>query len=415
MFNDRYSIFDYYRGLLKKVTDEIVNETDATIIWTNPEELAEYYFSKYRLSPVEFDDSREASWELQKYTKTIYAREREDVYQRQGDLNNYECEKVKVELPILSNTNIQTIADLQSSQYSIGYSLKEFNFLHDVITFHFETKWYWFNMSDDQIASTLESKVNNIKQSISRKNNDIDEENIKFKQNIQSFIQERVQKLKNDQTKLLSLTTKINIPLKKKENASARRIELNQNPIIKKIKPSASLPEEYTLDSSKVLDIIAFMDNQGKQFEKTPKAYESLWEEDLRDIFLVNLNSIFEWKATGETFSKKGKSDIYLNIDKGNILIFECKIRKWEVVYKKTIDQLRWYLTRRHNYWIMITFTKNKDFSEILSQMKSIIESSKSYIRWYKKINETHFVSVHNIEGDSKEVEVHHLFYNLYA
>lgn len=39
-------------------------------------------------------------------------------------------------------------------------------------------------------------------------------------------------------------------------------------------------------------------------------------EEALRDVLLVSLNSIFEGKATGETFSKRGKTDIYLNINK---------------------------------------------------------------------------------------------------
>ena len=41
---------------------------------------------------------------------------------------------------------------------------------------------------------------------------------------------------------------------------------------------------------------------------------------------MVVLNAIFSGKATGETFSNKGKTDIYLNIEKGNILVFECKI-----------------------------------------------------------------------------------------
>jgi len=63
----------------------------------------------------------------------------------------------------------------------------------------------------------------------------------------------------------------------------------------------------------------------------------------------------------------------------------------------------------------MITFCKNKNFSEILNQIEQILKNSQSYIGGYKKINETHFVSRHFIENDTKEVEIHHLFYNLYV
>jgi Holliday junction resolvase len=130
---------------------------------------------------------------------------------------------------------------------------------------------------------------------------------------------------------------------------------------------------------------------------------------------LSTLNSIFEGKATGETFSKKGKTDIYLNIDKGSILVFECKIWAGEKLYQETIDQVRRYLTWRHNFGVMITFAKNKDFSNILKNAKETIQNSTSYVSGFRVIDETHFISIHKIEDDGKEVEIHHLFYNLHV
>ena len=79
------------------------------------------------------------------------------------------------------------------------------------------------------------------------------------------------------------------------------------------------------MDREKVIDIIKLIDNQCLQFEKTPKTYNKFDEPNLRDLILANLNSVFEGKATGETFNSNGKTDIYLNIDKGNILVAECK------------------------------------------------------------------------------------------
>jgi len=208
---------------------------------------------------------------------------------------------------------------------------------------------------------------------------------------------------------------KINIPLKPKENEAVTRIKLDPKPLVKKVKPNPKLPEEYVLDRSKVLDIITVIDNQGRQFEKTPKTYKDFDEDGLRDVILVSLNSLFEGKATGETFSHKGKTDIYLNIDKGNVLICECKIWGGQALYHKTIEQLLGYLTWRHNFGIMITFAKQKNFSKILADTQTTIQGHTSYRSGFQKVTENHFLSHHKIDQDeAKDVEIHHLFYNLY-
>lgn len=414
MFRNRPLISNYYRTSLEKIRSEITRENDATIIGTSINKLSEYYFQKYALPPILFDETQESSWEHEKYTKTIRAHEREEFHQSEGDLD-FECEKVRVEIPILLNDNVKTITDLRSSTYSVSYSENDFFFLHDKIGFSLETKGYGFSYDENKIAQNIKSKIGEIKQLVSRKNSDIEGENAKLKQDITRIISERTQKLKQDEEKISSLTKMIGIPLKKRENPVAKNIRLSQKPIVKKVKPSPTQPEEYVLSSDVVIGIISFLDNQGKQFEKTPKSYETLGEEALRDILLVNLNAIFEGKATGETFSKKGKSDIYLNIDKGSILIFECKIWKGEELYHDAIDQLRKYLTWRHNFGVVITFVRNKGFSDVIEKMEEVIQKNKSYINGYRKIDETHFVSNHVVEEDKKEVEVHHLFYNLYA
>ena len=371
MFRNRVTISDYYRQSFEKVKSDILRENDSTVIGTNVSELSEYYFEKYALQPIVIDDKQEITWDPKKYVKTIYAHEREEFYQSDGDID-FECEKIDVEIPIIPNENINIIAELQSSTYSSSYSEKEFSFYVDKITFSLKTKGYRFSLGEDQIPQNLESEINKVKELISWKNKDIENENQILKQNIINFLNDRVNKLKQSKEKISSLTKKINISLKKKENPTARKIELSQKPIIKRVKPTPTQPEEYTLDHDKVSDIISFLDNQGKQFEKTPASYKTLGEEELRDILLGSLNSIFEGSATGETFSKKGKSDIYLNINKGNILVFECKIWGGEKLYHSTIDQLRGYLTWRHNFGVIITFAKNKNFSEILNQMEMI-------------------------------------------
>lgn len=416
MFHRTYnkSISDYYRELSEKVRSEILRESDTQILGSDLEELSKYYLEKCQLSPILIDETKDANWEHESYVRRIAAHEREEFYQNEGNID-WQCERVKVEIPIKINNNIEIISQLNSSTFSVSFSAREFNWSPEKITFSIETKGYGFTYDEDKIVQEINSKIEKIKKLIEWKSNNIESENQNLFEQIKRIIETRKQEIQKNKEKIQSLTQKINIPLKKNVSVGAQRIMIDSKPIVQRIKPDPKLPEEYILDEQKVLDILDVLDNQAKSFEKTPGSLVSLGEENLRDLLLANLNSIFEGKATGETFSKKGKTDIYLNINKGNILVFECK--KWggEKIFLDTMDQLRGYLTWRHNYGVIIIFAKVKNFSNILSQIPEIIQKSSSFRNGYKKNNETHFSAVHNLDDEDKEIKVHYLIYNLYT
>ncbi len=413
MYRNRASISDYYRVLQQKVQNQILTEEDETVLLSDTDELVEYYFSHNSLSPIEFDAERQPSFEHKKEVRNVLSYCREEFHRNEGDLN-FEYESIIVTIPIIPNENAHDILELLSSTYFSGEP--KANIGRDALYFSIDIKRYDFKFDDDKVAAEVNRGIDSVKQLIGWKNNDIIKENNQLKQNIKSFIIQRKTKLNEDTQRIISLVQKINIPLKQKENEAATRIKLDPKPLVKKVKPNPKLPEEYILDRSKVLDIISVIDNQGRQFEKTPKTYKNFEEEGLRDIVLVSLNSLFEGKATGETFSYKGKTDIYLNIDKGNVLICECKIWSGQALCHKTIDQLLGYLTWRHNFGIMITFVKQKNFSKILADVPNIIQQHTSYRSDFQQITENHFLSYHKLnQDDAKNVEIHHLFYNLYT
>lgn len=413
MFN-RASISDYYRKIFDKARSAILRESEAQIIGTDTVELAEYYFQQYALNPIEIDETRDTNWEHKNYVKTIPARERESGYQNEGDLD-FPCEKVIVVIPIKLNKDIRLLSELQSSRFTISFSEKEFNWNQDSISFVVETKGYGFSLDEDQIVGQIHNKIDEVNQFLDWKNNDVNRDNAGLLDNIKALINSRKQEIQKNKEQIESLTKKINIPLKKNIPQGAQRIVLDPKPIVKRIKPNPKLPEEFVLDENKVNDILEVLDNQAKSFERTPKALAPLGEEDLRDLLLANLNSIFEGKATGETFSKKGKTDIYLNIDKGNILVFECKLWGGKKLLHETIDQLRGYLTWRHNYGVIMCFSKIKAFSKILAEVPAIIQESQSFRNNFKEINKTHFSAIHILEDEGKEVKIHYLFYNLFS
>jgi hypothetical protein len=407
-------IAEFYRTRQQQIRDSILCENDDVILYSNTEEMIEYYSVNNCLDPIDFDPTQQATFEPKKELRRVPAEQRESVYRYEGDLN-FEYESIVVTMPIVPNENAGAIFAMEASTYSSA-GPPNVKLHQNALFLEVDTKGYGFAFDDDRVATEVNRAIESVKQWIAWKNSDIIGGNSQLKQAIRQIIEERKVKLEADKSRIEALTKKINIPLKQKTSEAATRIRLDAKPLVKRIKPTPQLPEDYVLDRSKVLDIITLIDNQGRQFEKTPKTYRDIGEEGLRDVILVGLNSVFEGKATGETFSAKGKTDIYLNIDKGNVLISECKLWSGQALYLETIDQLLGYLTWRHNFGIMITFVKQKNFTNVLAAIPQIIPKHSSYRSGYQIISANHYLSNHVLpHDDAKHVEIHHLFYNLYA
>jgi hypothetical protein len=401
----------YYMELYETLKLKIASESDDYIITQPTEDLVKYYSNQF-LSPVEFDADRKESIEHIKFIKTIPAQQREWAYQQDGDLK-MECEKIVVKIPIKHNTHVNIILRLRTNYITLSPG-PVFAIKGDDILFEVEIKGYQRNLDNQGAGNLILSNKSQILGHFNSKNREIEIENKKLKANLTQFINARKIKLDSDQKRIKELVNLVKIPLARKDDDVVRKIQIEKKPFVIKIKPK-TLNEDYQLDSDKVVDIIKLISNQCLQFEKTPKTYDKLDEPNLRDLILANLNSIFEGQATGETFNFHGKTDIYLNIDKGNILIAECKFYKGEKVYHETIEQLLKYLTWRQNFGIIINFCKQKNFTKIIDDAEGIIKSHNSFESDFRILDKSHFISKHTLPGDNyKYVEIHHLYYNLY-
>lgn len=137
-----------------------------------------------------------------------------------------------------------------------------------------------------------------------------------------------------------------------------------------------------------------FICNAALSIERTPSAFSKLEEEDLRDILLSVLNSIFQGTASGETFSKIGKTDIYLDVSKGQIMIFECKFWHGGRAYESSMNHLFNYLTWRENFGIIITFNRdNMNFSDIIETAKIAACNHRTYVP--KSVNSIQQRNIH--------------------
>jgi len=267
------------------------------------------------------------------------------------------------------------------------------------------------------VKSHIEQAEKHLNTIIQQKNDTVNSQNPKFKTAIERYLKPLKEKLTADNAHLEQIASELPIELIKKDTVPVP-VNLKVKQKIQIVKPEPKQKTDPSIQRESVEAVLELINSQGRAFEITPIVFSKLGEEELRDIILSMLNAVFQGSATGETFVKKGKTDIHLkmNID-GGILSAECKFWGGEKLYCETIDQHFGYLTWRQNYAIQITFSTNQGFPEVNGKA---IESAKSHPTYvensFRQISNTHFVTTNTFpEDSSKRVEIHHLLFNLYC
>lgn len=231
----------------------------------------------------------------------------------------------------------------------------------------------WNNSLDMQIRNSLEKR----KVIISKKHEFMEKIGLKVNQKSEEFLTPPTVRKKV-------------IPNPKSETAKA---------IIKETIP--------TLQESVYTDIKEVLHNVGAAMERKPSLYKGKHEEDLRDIFLLFLETRYE-SATGvgEAFNKKGKTDILLKYakDGSNLFVAECKIWKGQKKMMEAVDQLLGYLTHRDSKTALMFFVDQKELSTIIHTIKTDISSHPNHIRHLKDSYETSLTYEFSLPEDSKKI-----------
>lgn len=173
------------------------------------------------------------------------------------------------------------------------------------------------------------------------------------------------------------------------------------------------------LSETAYIQIINEINKFGLNIEKLSSLKSKFDEEGYRDYFLPHLNSIStSHSATGETFNKKGKTDILIQNGSGeNVFIGECKIWNGEKLFLAAIDQLlERYVSWRDEYTALIIFNKdNKDFSNLISVAKEAISKHPNFHSYIKDNKDTSISYIFkNKEDPSKTVKLELMLFNCF-
>ncbi len=260
------------------------------------------------------------------------------------------------------------------------------------------------NHEQEEVKAEFDRTLKSIKQWLSWVSSDSKPFNDTLKQKIEEKIKNKREKFIKDK----GLAASFGFPLKKRENASQTyTVPTVQKKILpKKPEVSKASPLEPALNMEHYENILQIVTNMTMVMERSPKAFKTMGEENIRDHFLVQLNGQYKGQATGETFNFTGKTDIIIRHEGKNIFISECKFWKGKKQLKDAIDQLLGYTSWRDTKTAILLFNRNKDLTKVLSQIPEIVKEHENFIKQIDYNSETgfRFVLKHN---DDKERELY--------
>ncbi len=250
---------------------------------------------------------------------------------------------------------------------------------------------YQVPQSYDRLRDDINSDVDSINQHLGWTNRDVDSFNDQLHALIQKTLAKRKQKVMNDR----DLSINLGIPVKQRNNAPKTYSppEIRHKPHIQRpaVKTTQPFTPEPALSDQEYENILRILKNMVLVIERSPKAFSRMSEEDLRQHFLVQLNGQYEGTATGETFNYSGKTDILIRIEGKNVFIAECKIWRGADHFSETIDQLLAYTSWRDTKTAILIFNRNRNSSDVLSKIPSVVEQHGCFKRHVRMDDETTF------------------------
>ncbi|WP_281233694.1 hypothetical protein [Flavobacterium gelatinilyticum] len=234
------------------------------------------------------------------------------------------------------------------------------------------------------------SEVNEIISTVSTNLPAIHDEIKPWNDRLENLIQQALESRKGVVSKKFDFMEKIGLKVNPKSTEY-----LVPPTITKKAIPTPATETSKTVAKEKVpilqeevyADIREVLYNVGKAIERKPSLYKDKHEEDLRDVFLLFLETRYEAATgVGEAFNKKGKTDILLKYAKDgtNLFVAECKFWKGQKKLTEGIDQLLGYLTHRDTKTALIIFVDQKEMTTVVSTIKSEIIKHENYSRHIK-------------------------------
>lgn len=387
----KISIFDFIPLQNQAVKNEIERLTNEEICSSALEDLEEYFYNRFKIDLIEIE--RDINYVLYDAQETKI-KQYNNWYRSGGyDEPQYyivDGYKIVYKIPFEGDSDLLYVqpSSFTLISYEVDNVIAPTDDKEGQIVF---AQTYERRVIDSQenmiefITKEFNSKLSAYFNAIDNVNYDIENKyNSSLKGEVRRYLERRLKKAED----YLALREKLNIPLELNKNAP------NTKPIrLKKVKKNKSMslpklktaPVEYSISDDDYNNIKSIINLSCMSMEKTARTFCKLQEEELRDVILASLNTHYLGTATGETFNKRGKTDIHIPFENKSAYIGECKIWTGRGAFSKAITQLFSYMRWRDTKTSLIFFNKrNKDFPNILKTIDEVLSDEELCIKKMK-------------------------------
>ncbi len=240
-----------------------------------------------------------------------------------------------------------------------------------------------------QTRQKIDSVIDSIEESLRWISSDC----IAWNGHVQKFAERCVQNRKRRLLQQADLVQGLGLPIKRSSDAASVisvPVYRKKRPVSLPPTPTEAFKPEPTLQDDEYDFILSVIDRLATSIERNPSTFAHMQEEQIRDLLLVDLNGHYEGGATGETFNARGKTDILIRAEGRNVFIAECKIWGGPKTLIAAIDQILDYLTWRDTKASLLIFSRNKDFTNVLSSIAETVPKHPNFKRELKRVSDTH-------------------------
>jgi hypothetical protein len=151
------------------------------------------------------------------------------------------------------------------------------------------------------------------------------------------------------------------------------RVNSWQAPKARPISPSPFVTDRATSEAYLAMQvcehILSLLAQMAVVIERSPQAFRTMGEEDLRFVLLVPLNTHYEGRASAEAFNFEGKTDILIREMGKNVFVAECKFWDGPESLRRAIDQLLGYACCWDTKTALLLFNRGRQLSTVLAKI----------------------------------------------
>ena len=366
LFRDTY-LSDVLTGQEQTMFDDIGSLSEKRVLNSAPDELCNYFVGKYRIEPPVIDESG---------IQIDYGDTQIDISQRleygvfdEGRPTYVTGTRIIFFVPFSGDANL---FKCRPSTFSLS-GLQGVVRVNELVFVYNRTP-----RDAPNIRSEFDRELQNVQKNLSRIAFQVEQFNSTIRPKASQQIEERRKKLLQDR----GIIEGLGFPLKRRAHVPTTLASPEvKRRIVPKLPPVSAVPyrKEPTLAMAEYEHILSVISNMVMVMERSPRAFKTMGEEDLRQHFLVQLNGQYEGQATGETFNYEGKTDILIRTKGKNIFIAECKFWTGPAGLIATLNQLLAYTSWRDTKTALLVFNREVAMSTVLQKIPQTIREHANY------------------------------------